>query len=348
MSLDRRKLKILYANVMNDNGACFAESIKKAGVDVVPLATEKYSNWGGSFLSRVQRRLNAGPGIRAFNRDILKLVEKEKPDAVWVVKGTMLKPETIERARKTYPCVWAHENPDDPFGPRKGHYGWKVFVSAIPAYDLHFVHRDVDVADYTAAGARRVERINFTFFPELHAPPPEGEEPDFECDVTFIGRWEAERDDAIRLLSKTGLKIRVWGPFWPDKMNEAPPGVQVMGEGVFGNAYAEAWWKTKVGLNILTRFNRDVHTIRSLEIPACGCAQLCERTSEHAAFLKEGEEAEFFSTWGEMADKAREMASNPERCRQMGRLAAERVRRDKLDAVSRVSAQLKNIAELAL
>jgi len=342
----RGQVKIVYIASLGATSTAMAEAIRSTGAEVHTLDKRPYIAWGGALLSRIQRRLNRGLGLRAFNRDLLRMVEEIRPDVVWVCKGQILHPETIGRGRRIHDCLWVHENPDDPFGPQRGRHWWKLFYKTLPMFDLHFVPRAVDLQDYAAAGARRVVRADFVFIPSLHTPPPSGPPRSFECDVAFIGRWEPERHHAVELLAREGLRVRVWGPFWPKRMRRPPQGVEVRGNGVYGRAYAEAWWKAKMGLNILTRMNRDLYTVRSFEIPACGCLQLCERTPEHQAFLEEGTEAEFFDTWEEMAEKARHLAEDPARCAEMGLRGAERVRRDGRDAVSKARRQIDIITEM--
>ena len=61
----------------------------------------------------------------------------------------------------------------------------------------------------------------------------------------------------------------------------------------------------KIALGLLSHANRDRHTSRSFEIPACGGFMLAERTAEHQHFFAEDREAVYFDTFDEMMDKIR-------------------------------------------
>jgi hypothetical protein len=79
---------------------------------------------------------------------------------------------------------------------------------------------------------------------------------------------------------------------------------------VDGNTYALAIQSAKVCLGLLSKGNRDLHTTRSMEIPSLGGVFCAERTEDHLAIYKEGEEAVFWSSAEECAAKCRALLAD--------------------------------------
>ncbi len=68
-----------------------------------------------------------------------------------------------------------------------------------------------------------------------------------------------------------------------------------------------------MNLGLLSKGNRDLHTTRSLEIPALGGLLCAERTSEHLHLYVEGEEALFWADAAECAAVCRDILEDEPR-----------------------------------
>ncbi len=67
----------------------------------------------------------------------------------------------------------------------------------------------------------------------------------------------------------------------------------------------EGIWKSKINLGFLTHSNQDEFAHKSFEIAGCGSFLLAERSPGHIERFVEDEEAVFFSTIEECAEKIR-------------------------------------------
>ncbi|HLX61632.1 MAG TPA: glycosyltransferase [Planctomycetota bacterium] len=133
--------------------------------------------------------------------------------------------------------------------------------------------------------------------------PSELERASFACDVVFVGRWERERQRVAERIGRLGVKLAVWGPFWPRGVGSCGRNAVWRGEYVAGRDYALALSCSKIGLGLLSKLVPDQSTTRTVEIPACGTFLLAERTDEQLALFEEGSEAEYFSSDDECAAK---------------------------------------------
>jgi hypothetical protein len=244
--------------------------------------------------------------LERINQAVLERAADVKPAIVWVDKGLVIRRDTLHRLRVLDPAIkLVHFNPDDPFGGF-GLAGWRTFLNAIPEYDVHFVPRRQNVAEYRGCGARRVIQLvpAWGYASKVHRPVAVGasECQRFGADLGFVGSFEADRGERLFAAAEAGLNVRIVGP-WPAPFLHAR--MRHIPEGAFGMSYATAICSFKIALGFLRKQNRDQHTSRSVEIPACGVFMLAERSTEHELLFEEGKEAEFFSSTDELIDKAR-------------------------------------------
>lgn len=262
---------------------------------------------------KVRRRLFGDWDESRLNARLLAWPASPAPDLVWVEKGLTVEAATLRALRARWPGArLLNYSPDDQFNPRNQSRQW---LAGLPLYDLHVTTKTFNVAELRAAGARDVFYVGKGYSPEVHRPLPvtPGDRERLGADVGFIGWPETARERSMRHLARHGVPVRVWGP-WP--RSKAAPNLRVEGRPLWADDYARAISATRINLGFLRRVNRDRHTTRSIEIPACGGFLLAERTPEHLELFREGVEAEFFAGDGELLEKARwYLAHEPERAR---------------------------------
>lgn len=271
---------------------------------VDPWAWLPTGRWVGPWLYRAG---GVGSNIMLARR-IAKVVATSRPDLVWVDQGEWLGPRILrairERCNPDLPIV--NYTVDDPFGGRDARRRFAGLLRAVHEYDLMAVVRAENVAEARARDARAVMQVWRSADEVAHAPRGLGAEQHrrFASEVVFVGAWMRERGPFMIELIRRGVPLSIWGGLWqkaPEWQQLAPywrgPHLDT------DEDYAAAILAAKINLGLLSKGNRDLHTTRSLEIPALGGLFCAERTSEHLELYEEGCEAVFWRDAAECAEQ---------------------------------------------
>lgn len=234
------------------------------------------------------------------NRALRAALAAARYDAVLVFKGAHLWPQTVRWAAQR--CRWVvNWNWDDFFNPVPYHYS-PFMAGAFREYGMILTARTHLAREYLDHGARRVERMDFCFDPSIHYPVKgEGD----LGDVAFFGTWSPDRERVLSRLES--FRIGIWGSSWKRAAAKfrGAANVRIALRPAECEAMSRELNAHRIGLNLLTRENRDLTNLRLYEIPACGAFQLCERTDAVRAAFEEGKEIECFGSLEELIDKCR-------------------------------------------
>lgn len=302
-------LRILYIAPMSYGwyGLYRQRSLERIGQTLVPVDVMQYEGRGNPLLARLRYRLQIGRTVVQMNEDVLQLAKKHRVDAVWFDKPLFIRAGTLRQLRALGIATIDYMI-DNPFGPRRDP-GFRLYVRTIPEYDLHVQQRDVSVEAYLKRGARRVVKVQTAFEPSVHFPPPVGwSDRDRPRGVSFIGTPYDERPQFLTdLWRKYNLPVVISGPrIWKRKLDRTALAALYPQEGeLYDSAYREGVWQSKINLSFLTHGNQDEYAHKSFEIAACGGFLLAERSDGHSTRFKEDEEAVFFSSIEECAEKIR-------------------------------------------
>jgi len=236
-----------------------------------------------------------------------------RPDVTWINQEPFIGRKCLREIRQFSGAIVGYLN-DDPFSTnRAAKRLFRNYRSALPVYDLIAVVRDVNVDELRNAGAPKVMRIYMSADEIAHRPRPlsDSDKKRFASEVAFIGTWMPERGPFMAKLIRAGVPITIWGDRW-EKAEEWPTLKQYWrGPGLYHpDDYAKAIQCAKVCLCLLSKDNRDLHTRRSIEIPALGGLLCAERTMEHEALYIAGEEAVFWDGADDCADKCLSLLEN--------------------------------------
>ena len=344
-----------------------ADALQGLGHQVVPFAWHTYvtrRRYATAILhaidhaaARAQNKYLVGPLLRRINADLVRVAGVERPDVLFVYRGTHITGATLEAVRLRSPhTVIVGYNNDDPFAPSHPR-AWRHFIEAVPHYDLVLAYREHNIADYLRAGARRTGLLRSWFDPAVHRPvsPTEAQRASYGCDAVFVGHFEDDgRLDVLERLAAAGLHVRIFGP------GSGIPGSDWNGvlmrstrlralaptRYLQGDEYAAALSCAKIALCFLSKRNRDTYTRRCFEIPAVGTLLLSEHSPDLETLYREGLEADFFRSPSEAVSKATAYLGDDERRRQVARAGHTRAISSGYDVTSRMRDMLEQVRRL--
>ncbi|MGR3278809.1 CgeB family protein [Acaryochloris marina NIES-2412] len=247
------------------------------------------------------------PFIKKWLINILKDINN--PNLIWVDSGELLGYDCLNFL-KSYKVPLVLFNNDDPTGNRDGQR-FASLLNGIHFYDLCVVRRDVNELEYKAYGVQKTLRLWLSYDELIHRANTDKRI--VSEDISFIGSYfrMENRDQFILELIKANLKVRVLGNGW-HKSSRYRQLKSFCNSPVVGTAYSKVINSSYISLGLLSYGNRDIHTRRTLEIPACGGLLCAERTSEHQLLFEEGYEAVFWSSINECIEVCKYLLLHPE------------------------------------
>jgi spore maturation protein CgeB len=243
-----------------------------------------------------------------IRRRVLASIPDMRFDLVLIDSGDLVGPSLVQELKRRFGAV-ANYNVDDPYGLRDGKR-WRLYLKSVSFYDVVVVVRDCNVSEAFARGARNVVRVHRSADEVAHAPRQinERDRQRWTSEVLFVGTWMPERGPFMARLIELGVPLSIYGDRW-QKAREWPalrscwcgPALEKEED------YAMAIQCAKVSLGLLSKGNRDLTTQRSFEIPYLGGVLCAERTPEHTELYREDEEAVFWSSPEECAEKCMQL-----------------------------------------
>jgi spore maturation protein CgeB len=254
-----------------------------------------------SWVDRITWRLGGNLFSPWIVRGLAATLADRQFDLCYVDGGEWVTPKVISLLRRHAAKV-INYNIDDPLGPRDG-ARFKAYRQSLPYYDLNAVVRQENVAEAIALGAKNVVRVYRSADEISHAPRAlsANDHSAWDSEVLFLGTWFPERGPFMLELIQRGVPLTIRGPNWRKAREWPQLKSHWAGGAIGGDDYARAIQCAKVNLGLLSKENRDLHTTRSLEIPALAGLLCAQRTSEHMAMYTEGQEALFWKDADECA-----------------------------------------------
>ena len=292
------------------------------------------------FVIKAQNKYMLGHIVDKLNKDFLEKSFLEKPDLIFVYRGTHIYAKTLQHLKELLPhTILVGHNNDDPFSPLYPKWKWRHFIGCIPKYDLVLAYRLHNIDEFKLAGARRVKLLRSWFMPERNYPIQltQQEYDKFGCDIVFIGHYENDgRLDYFDALADAGIYFRIYGPEW----HKAPARTWLKNMGkifpVRGEDYTRVLCSSKIALCVLSRLNRDTYTRRVFEIPATQTMMFSEYTDDLATLFIENKEAVFFRSPSELVEKAKKYLADDQLRKNIAQAGYKKVTESGHDVISRM------------
>jgi spore maturation protein CgeB len=301
----KEKLTILFLGADGGNAVKRAKALRRLGHDVRlidPYGLFPLRNFVGRLIYYAGASL-----IESYLKyKLTPIIRKCRFDVTFVDNGELVGCNVLSALRKVSPVIINYNN-DDPFG-RRDKNKWRLYLEAVPHYDLLAVVRAVNVAEAYALGARKVLQV-FMAVDELDGPreiTPQDRER-FSHEVLFIGTWMPERGPFLQELLRAGVPLAIYGNDWQKAPEWASLQAAWRGPAIYGDDYLKAIQLARVSLGLLSKGNRDLHTTRTFEIPYCGGLLCAERTPEHLMLYQEDVEAVYWSDVTECVEKCQKL-----------------------------------------
>lgn len=283
--------------------------------------------------------------VSIISRQFVKTTRSFLPDLIIVVSGNLISSMALKTIQKKTSATLFHFYGEDFFNPLNT---TRTLRQAAYNYDHLFTTKTFNLPEMAEIGLHNVSFVPHGYRPNCHFPVTISytERQEYGSDLSFVGTWEAER--AAILAQLMGFDLRIWGASWQKADKKLGLRNVIQNRAVYCQDLSRVFNASKINLAFLRKANRDRHTSRTFEIPACGGFQLSERTDEVLSFFEEGKEIECFESLEELKDKARYYLKNEAKRQRIVLAGLERVRSNSYSYVDRLQTLLDYYSKLAI
>jgi spore maturation protein CgeB len=331
-----------------------AVAFEKNGIEVIPFKWFYFFSGSSKnffftrFILKFQDKYMFGYLVNKLNKELLKKVELEKPEILFLYRGSHIFSNTLKKIKTKFPETFIISyNNDDPFSMIYPRWMWRHFIKAIPFSDLSLAFRHANIASYYANGALAADLFRGYFNPALHKKLELSKfnTKEFECDTIFIGHYENDgRAQILDFLAGNNVRVKIFGPTgsknksgWDDAIKSSNYLQNQNVRYLKGLDYVLAINSAKIGLCFMSKLNNDTYTLRCFEIPACGTALFSEWTEDLANLFEDGVNAVLFKTQEELLERVTYYLTHPEELSLLAARGYEHVHAKGHDVYSRAT-----------
>lgn len=263
---------------------------------------EKYKTDGILFryLTRLEHHFGVGSQTTAFNKYLIDICIKDKPDILFLYSCRMVYPKTIKMLRSLGIYIASYCN-DDPFSERYKPYFWINYKNSLKYCDVNYVYRHTNINDVERITGRPGELLRAYYIEASNYPCSQEEIIEDVPDVIFLGHIEDdERSEYLNSIVEKNIKIGLNKLAYGDWSRGKKNVVFLDNPRDWYNRYL---CSCKIPLVFLSKLNRDTYTRRCFEIPAAGAFLFCPYTEDLASMFEENKEVVFYRSKNEFIDK---------------------------------------------
>lgn len=294
---------------------------------------------------RFRQKLGYPIDTTGINQKIINMVKRERFNLLWIEKGLMIYPNTLNIVKKINPKLILVFNSEDNMFLR--HNQSIYFRKCLPLYDIVFTTKSRNINELPSIGAKKVYFVDQSYSSIIHNPIfiNKSEFKKYKTAVGFIGSFERERAEYMLFLAKNSILVRVWGNGW-NRWRNFHPNLKIEYKAIYSKNYVKSICCTKINLCFLRKINFDLQTSRTMEIPACGGFMLAERTNEHLRLFREDKEAAFFESKQELLKKVQYYLKHEDERKLIAKAGRIRCVKSGYSHKDRLELMLKKIGEL--
>jgi spore maturation protein CgeB len=247
--------------------------------------------------------------LKQDNQQLLRNIENEKPDLLFVIKGDHIFPGALNEIKKKYGIKVAAYIWDDPFYSYAGQftddYRKNNFADSMALYDHIFVYDPYYVEQIRERGIGHVSYLPLATDPDKYKPVSltAEEKALYGYDVCFVGVPHPNR---LALLDQiTGCRLGVFGDGWD---NVERPYYQGRAQ---GEKVLKLYSASKIILNIHDPEAAHGVNTRTFDIPACKAFELVDHKPEIDVLFEDGVDLASYEGLNDLNDKIQYYLRHP-------------------------------------
>jgi spore maturation protein CgeB len=249
-------------------------------------------NYKDTIRQKIFHKCKVPLDLNGLNKDLLKEVEEHDPEIIFIVKGVNVYPRTLKKIKMCNKnSILVSWSLDDMYARHNRSF---YYTKGLKYYDHVFTTKSYNVAELKSLGARNVSFLYQAYSRYRHLNENLDMTEPNRRDVSFVGYADEIRFRTILFLANNGVKVEVAGGTWKKFKSRGHENISIHARDLIEEEYSDFICSSKINLGLLRKINRDLHTSRSVEIPACGGFLLAERTAEHDELFEDNVEAVFF------------------------------------------------------